>query len=217
MDFLSGLDRGGTYMLPEGLVNLNAMLIMLVCFVVAGWSARMKATNSMALGTFLASAALLIFANFNWAWLIVIGIAIFSVGEMLSAPKSSEYIGNIAAPDKKAMYLGFSQLPLGIGWTLESYIGPTLYGEFASKEQISRAALADQGLTVDDIAAIPIGEAFVALTELRDMPAHLLTAELYANNNIGVLWYLMASVGLATAVGLFYYGRWTYRYAASSR
>ena len=55
--FLLGMTRDGKSILPEGLININAMLIMLSCFIVAGWSALMRATNSMALGTFLAAAA----------------------------------------------------------------------------------------------------------------------------------------------------------------
>jgi len=211
--FFLGLSRDGTYMLPEGLINLNAMLIMFICFAVAGYSARLKAANSMALGTFLAAAALMIFGGFNGVWLIVLAIVIFSFGEMLSSPKSSEYLGNIAPSDKKAMYLGFSQLPIGIGWSLESYLGPTLYGEFASREQISRAALSDYGLSIEQIAAIPIGEAFDELVIASGQSAEAMVASLYAANNIGGLWYLMASVGLVTAYGLYVYGRWTYRIA----
>ena len=124
--YFFGLSRDGSRMQPEGLINLNAMLIMFICFLVAGLSAKLKAVNSMALGAFLASAALLLFGGFNFVWIIVFAIFLFSIGEMLSSPKSGEYLGNIAPPDKKAMYLGFSQLPLGIGWTLESYLGPLL-------------------------------------------------------------------------------------------
>ena len=213
--FFFGLDKGGTHMLPEGLVNLNALLIMTTCFLVAGWGARMRAANAMALGTFLAASALLVFGGFNAAWVIVAALAVFSVGEMLSSPKSSEYAANIAPEDRKAMYLGFSQLPIGVGWSLESYLGPTLYGEYASRETISRAALGDYGLDAAQIAAIPNGEAFMRLVALSGQPAPALQAQLYAANEIGSLWYLMGSVGLVTAFGLWVYGRWTYRLAAT--
>ena len=132
---------------------------------------------------------------------------------MLSSPKSGEYLGNIAPADKKAMYLGFSQLPLGIGWTLESYLGPTLYGVFASKEQLSRAAMEEQGLSAQQIGDIPIGEAFDALVTLSGQSADAMTAQLYAANNIGGLWYVMAIVGFVSSFGLYAYGRWTYRIA----
>ena len=211
--YFFGLNQEGTRMMPEGLVNINAMLIMFICFLVTGWSARLKAANSMALGTFLASSALLLFGGFNGAWIIVLGILIFSLGEMLSSPKSSEYLGNIAPREKKAMYLGFAQLPIGIGWSLESYLGPTLYGEFASKEQISRATLETHGLSAAQIDAIPIGEAFERLVALTGQAPEAVTAQLYAANNIGAVWYLMAAVGFVSAFGLYVYGKWTYRVA----
>jgi POT family proton-dependent oligopeptide transporter len=212
--FFFGLDKGGTHMLPEGLVNLNALLIMTTCFLVAGWGARMRAANAMALGTLLAASALLVFGGFNAAWVIVAALAVFSVGEMLSSPKSSEYAANIAPEDRKAMYLGFSQLPIGVGWSLESYLGPTLYGEYASRETISRRALEGYGLDATQIAAIPNGEAFMRLVALSGQPAPAMQAQLYAANEIGALWYLMGSVGLVTAFGLWVYGRWTYRLAS---
>jgi len=209
--FLLGMTQDGQRIQPEGLVNINAMLIMIFCFIVAGWSALMRATNSMALGTFLAAAALLIVGGFNYVWIMVLAIVCFSMGEMLSSPKSSEYLGNIAPAQKKAMYLGFSQLPLGIGWSLEGFFGQYLYGELGSKDTISRRSLLDEGMSQNDIDAVPIGEAFQKLIEVSGQSAEALTNQLYAANNVGVAWYIMGSVGLVAAAGLYAYGRWTYQ------
>jgi len=209
--FLLGMTRDGQRIQPEGLVNLNAMLIMVFCFIVAGWSALMKATNSMALGTFLAAATLLMIGGFNYVWIMVLAIVCFSMGEMLSSPKSSEYLGNIAPAQKKAMYLGFSQLPLGIGWSLEGFFGQYLYGKFGAKDTISRESLLDSGLTQMEVDAVPIGEAFQKLIEVTGQTGDFLTAQLYAANNVGMAWYIMASVGLVSAAGMYVYGRWTYQ------
>lgn len=209
--FILGMSNDGQRIQPEGLVNINAMLIMIFCFVVAGWSALMKATNSMALGTFLAAAALLMMGGFNYVWIIVAGIVCFSLGEMLSSPKSSEYLGNIAPAQKKAMYLGFSQLPLGIGWMAESFLGQYLYGRFSAKDTLSRDSLLDEGLTPSEVDAVPIGEAFQKLIEVTGQSAESLTAQLYAANNVGKVWFIMAAVGLISAAGMYVYGRWTYQ------
>ncbi len=211
--FALGMSKDGQTVYPEGLVNINAMLIMLICFLVAGWSAKIRATSSMALGTFLASCTLIIFGGFNGVWLIVLGIVLFSFGEMLSSPKCSEYLGNIAPNQKKAMYLGFSQLPFGIGWMAESYLGQYFYGEYASKEQISRQVLADNGLTLAEIQSVPIGEAFEKLVSVTGVDAATLTNQLYVANSIGTVWYIMASVGILSAGGMYIYGKWTYKLA----
>jgi POT family proton-dependent oligopeptide transporter len=209
--FIFGMTQDGQRIQPEGLINLNAMLIMLVCFVIAGWSALMRATTSMALGTFLAAATLLLFGGFNYVWIMVLAIVSFSIGEMLSSPKCSEYLGNIAPPQKKAMYLGFSQLPIGIGWMAEGYYGQVLYAELAAKDTISRQSLLDGGMAQSDVNAVPMGEAFQKLIDVTGQTADALTAQLYAANNVGAAWYIMAAVGIVCAAGMYAYGRWTYQ------
>lgn len=211
--FFFGLSRDGTRMMPEGLVNLDAMAIMFICFLVAGFGARFRATNAMSMGAVIASLSLLAIGLFTSAWVVAAAIIVFSIGEMLSSPKSSEFLGNIAPSDKKAMYLGFSQIPIGVGWTLESYLGPTLYGAFASKEELSRDALQVHGMTAVQIHSVPIGEAFDKLVAITGQTPEAVTATLYNSHNIGALWYLAAGVGLLTAVGLYIYGHWTYRRA----
>ncbi len=209
--FFFGMTQDGQRIQPEGLVNLNSMLIMFVCFIVAGWSAFMKATHSMALGTFLAAATLLLFGGFNYVWIMVLAIVCFSIGEMLSSPKCSEYLGNIAPPQKKAMYLGFSQLPLGIGWVFEGYYGQVLYAEYGAKDTVARQSLIEYGVSPAHVDTIAVGEAFKALIDVSGETADTLTAQLYAANNVGSAWYIMASVGIVAAAGMYVYGRWTYQ------
>lgn len=209
--FFLGMTQDGQRIQPEGLVNINAMLIMFFCFIVAGWSALMRATNSMAVGTFLAASTLALFGGFNYVWIVVFAIVCFSIGEMLSSPKSSEYLGNIAPAQKKAMYLGFSQLPLGIGWTLEGFFGQYLYHLFGAKDTIARRELLEGGMPGADVDSVPIGEAFQTLVDVTGQSAETLTAQLYAANSIGKVWYIMAIVGLISAAGMYVYGRWTYR------
>jgi len=209
--FFFGMEQDGLSVKPEGLVNLNAMFIMFFCFIIASWGALMKATNSMALGTFLAAGTLLLFGEFNYVWLIVLAIITWSIGEVLSSPKASEYLGNIAPPQKKAMYLGFSQLPIGVGWISEGYFGQTLYADLGAKDTIARQSLLDSGMTQTDVNGVPIGEAFQKLVEISGQTADALTAQLYATHNVGSVWFIMGAVGVVSAAGMYVYGRWTYQ------
>lgn len=213
--FLMGLTDDGKAFNPAGLFNLNSFLIMITCFAVAGWSGRLKAANSMALGTFLLSGGLIMVGGLNPAWMVVSAIAVFSLGEMLASPKSGEYLGNIAPADKKAMYLGFSQAPIGIGWSLEGKLGPTWYDQWASKERFSRELLTERGVDGSTVDAIPNGEAFSFLLESSSETSAQLTEILYQSHNIGQLWYIMAAVGMVSAFGLYVYGRWTYQQATA--
>jgi POT family proton-dependent oligopeptide transporter len=209
--FFVVMNKDRTEILPEGMLNLNAMLIMLTCFLFASLSGKMKALNSMILGTLLATTALLLSGFSTLGWISLGAIAIFSAGEMLASPKFSEFIGNFAPKDKKAMYLGFSQIPLAIGWTLEGKIGPRLYDMFGSKENFSREMLHDKGVSAADLAKIPQNEAFQHLVDLLKLPPHEVTALLLQQHNPGVVWYIMGGVGVASAIGIGWYGWWVSR------
>jgi dipeptide/tripeptide permease len=209
--FFVVMSKDGKEILPEGMLNLNAGLIMITCFLFGALSGRMRATTSMVVGTLLAVCAIFLSGWSTLGWISVVAILAFSVGEMLSSPKFSEFIGNIAPPDKKAMYLGFSQAALGIGWSIEGKVGPTLYEKMASKEAFARAALVDKhGMTADAVKDIPQGEGFHKLVELSGGDKWAVTHELYVQHQASIsgVWYIMGAVGIASAIGIWLYGRW---------
>ena len=209
--FVLGMNEAGTKINPEGMLNMNAGLIMVTCFFFAWISGKLRATTSMVVGALLCSGALLMAGYTTMGWLAIACILSFSVGEMLSSPKFSEYIGNFAPSGKKAMYLGFSQIPLAIGWTLEGKIGPVLYGHFASKEKFARELLLEKGMAQAKIDAIKQGEAFDALVKLTGQTPRELTMTLHQAHSVHLAWLVFGVVGVLTAMGIFWYGRWVLR------
>jgi dipeptide/tripeptide permease len=209
--FFVVMNKEGTSIQPEGMLNINAGLIMTTCFAVAFVGGKLRATTSMVVGTLIASASLIVCGYSTLGWSCIAGIAVFSVGEMLSSPKSSEFMGNIAPADKKAMYLGFSQIPLAIGWTLEGKIAPALYDRFASKERFAREMLVAQGMDAGGVARIPQGEAFARLAAVTGQSRATLTHALHASHSVGSVWVFIAGVGVVAAVAIGLYGRWVAR------
>ena len=209
VSFFVDLNKEGTEILPEGMLNIDSALIITCGFLFAWLSGKMKAITSMVVGTLLSTLGLFLAGYSTLGWISVAAIAVFSVGEMLSSPKFLEFIGNFAPADKKAMYMGFSQMPLAIGWTLEGKIGPTLYGALGSKEVFARQMLAERGLPAD-LASVPQGKAFTTLVEALHLPAWDVTGLLYAQHRASIagVWYIMGGVGVASALGIWLYGSW---------
>ena len=205
--FLVGADPTGQFIQPEGMLNLNAGLIMTTCFFFAWLSGKLRPTTSMVLGTLLASVAMVLTGFSMLGVTSALAIGIFSVGEMFSSPKFSEFIGNMAPRSKTAMYLGFSQIPLAVGWTLEGKLGPHLYDLYASKDRFARLMLVDRGMSTHAAQAIPQGEAFERLVKLTGLPPETLTHQLAEQHHIGIVWWVMAVVGVVTALGIFLYAR----------
>jgi len=209
--FLLGANAQGTEILPEGMLNLNAGLIMTTCFFVAYLGSKLRATTSMMIGTTLAIIAMMLCGMSTVGTLSAVAILVFSVGEMLSSPKFSEFMGNIAPPDKTAMYLGFSQIPLAIGWTLEGKFGPMLYDRYASKERFARDLLMERGMSLNQVRDIAQGEAFGRLVKFTHEPAAQLTRILYERHPVGHVWWLMAGFGALSVIGIAFYSKFVLR------
>jgi MFS family permease len=167
----------------------------------------------MVLGTVLVVVALALFGFSNLAWFGVFAMVVFSVGEMLASPKFSEYLGNIAPPDKKAMWIGFSQAPILIGATIEGKVGPLLYHHFSSKDTFAREMLLTKGLDASQVTeeVLKPGEAFHKLVEVTGQTPDVLTSQLYQAHSVGTTWYIFAAVGAVAAVLIYLYGRWIFK------
>jgi POT family proton-dependent oligopeptide transporter len=213
--FLLGMNETGRAIEPEGIVNINAGMIMITCFLFAAFSAKMRATTSLMVGTLLITAALTVFGMTNAIGWAVLAMIVFSVGEMLASPKFSEFLGNIAPPDKKAMWIGFSQAPILLGWTIEGKLGPQLYHVFSDKDQFARQLLVQRGWSLDAVSekALPVGEAFKKLVEVTGETPATLTQQLYQTHHVGVTWFVFAGIGIASAVMIYFYGRWILKLA----
>jgi POT family proton-dependent oligopeptide transporter len=210
--FVMVLDKKGEKIQAEGLMNVNAGMIMLTCFFFGYLSSRVRITTSIWFGTGLATLALLICGHSTSGWMCFMGIICFSMGEMLSSPKFSEFVGNLAPADKKGTYLGLCQLAPGIGASIEGKVGLTLYGHYASKEAFARQMLTEKGMSAADVKAIPVGEAFDKLVGMLGQTPDQVTQMLWELHHPEKLWWIMASVGVVTTFALIWYGSWVYDY-----
>jgi MFS family permease len=213
--FLLGMDEHGQHIQPEGIVNINAGMIMFTCFLFAAFGARLRAISCLCLGTVLIVTALALFGFSCGVGTAMLAMVIFSAGEMLASPKFHEFLGNIAPADKKAMWIGFAHAPILLGWTIEGKLGPALYDVFSSKDIFARQLLLQHGLTPEQVTgkALPIGEAFKKLVAVTGQSPEQLTQQLYQAHHVGMTWYIFAAIGIASAIMIWLYGRWIQRLA----
>ena len=217
--FLLGMDETGRLIQPEGIVDINAGMIMVTCFLFAGLGAKMPALTTMLLGTVFIVTALTLLGLSNVAGFAVLAMVIFSIGEMFASPKFLEFLGNIAPLDKKAMWIGFSMAPITLGWTIEGKLGPWLYDVFSSKDEFARQALLAHGFTAEQISkkALPVGEAFGKLVQVTGQSPEQLTQFLYQHHHVGMTWLIFASIGLASCFMIYFYGKWVSRLASKEQ
>jgi proton-dependent oligopeptide transporter, POT family len=117
----------------EHVTAMNAGAIILFQLVVSAIVKNTKALPTMIFGIALGSIGMGILAIGPNAWIFMMSMFIFTLGEMIAHPKFISYVGLIAPPDKKALYQGYSFLYGVIGSGVGGVLGAALYVKFVEK------------------------------------------------------------------------------------
>lgn len=123
----------------EHVTVINAGAIILLQLFISSIVKKTPALPTMIVGIALGTLGMGILAISTYAWVFIAGLVIFSIGEMTAHPKFISYIGLIAPPDKKALYLGYSFLYGVIGSGIGGILGATMYVHFV--EGLNRPGL----------------------------------------------------------------------------
>ena len=114
----------------EHVTVINAGTIILLQIVVSNIVKHTKALPTMIAGIAMGTIGMAILAINTNIWIFIIGIVIFSIGEMTAHPKFISYVGLIAPEDKKALYLGYAFLYGVLGSFIGGILGANLYVHF---------------------------------------------------------------------------------------
>jgi hypothetical protein len=80
-------------------------------------------------GIIIGTCGFLILAFTYNAWMFILGIAVFSIGEMTAHPKYYNYVGIVAPKDNVAVYMGYAFLYGVIGSLFGSNFGAIMYAK----------------------------------------------------------------------------------------
>ena len=115
---------------PEYVTMINAGTIVVLQIFVNMVVKNRKALPTMVGGIMIGAIGFIFLASSQHIWVFILGIAVFSIGEMTCHPKYYSYIGLVAPPDKKAVYMGYAFLYGVIGSLVGSNVGGEMYNSF---------------------------------------------------------------------------------------
>jgi len=111
----------------EHITVVNAGVIICLQFAVSAFVEKFRALPTMIAGIIFGSAGMAILSISANIWVVMMGIVVFTFGEMTAHPKFLSYVSLIAPEDKKALYLGYSFLYGVIGSGVGGVLGANLY------------------------------------------------------------------------------------------
>lgn len=111
----------------EHVTVINAAMIILLQVWVSRAVKERPALPVMVTGMAVGAVGFACLAASRNPWVFVLGIAVFSIGEMTAHPKYYSFVGLVAPADRKAVYMGYAFLYGVFGSLLGSNLGAFLY------------------------------------------------------------------------------------------
>jgi len=122
---------------PELVTAIETALIVLLQVPISAMLAGWRTISTIVLGFFIAGTGMALTftlgAPLGVAG-VVIGVCIYVLGEMAYSPTYFAYCADLAPPEQKAMYMGFSFLPLSFGQLAGGILGGVLVTELIEKQ-----------------------------------------------------------------------------------
>ncbi|MDR1723685.1 MAG: MFS transporter [Tannerella sp.] len=189
----------------EFVTNMDALYIILLQIGISALVMRLKPLNAMMAGFIVCSIGMALTLFSQNALFTMVAILVFAIGEMSGSPKITEYIGLIAPKDKKALYMGYSFIPVFIGNILAGIISGNVYQAMSDKVEITRKFVADKALQIPD--GLSTNEYFNAVAGQIGLTTKELTTQLWTTYNPSSIWIVILSIGILTTACLLIYDR----------
>jgi dipeptide/tripeptide permease len=152
----------------EHVTVINAGTIILLQLVISNLVKRTRALPTMVVGIGFGTLGMAVLAISTGIWVFILGITIFSIGEMTAHPKFIAYVGQTAPRARVAMYMGYVFLYGVVGSSIGGVVGANLYVRFVDELNRPRTLwLIFAGIGVLTMLGLLLYDRFV----VRDRPA----------------------------------------------
>ena len=193
---------------PEMIINIDSAAI--ICFVLplSALFARFRMMTALVLGMVISVIGFVMSGMVMSGELACLAVFIFAIGEIICSPKFDEYIGMTAPEDKKAIYMGFVNIPFAIGWACGNFLSGPLYEVFSSKTELAKRFLIEHGLDSEALESLKAEDLMSKVQQMTDSAdAYEASKILWDMYNPWIVWIILGSIGFISMIGMivFYY------------
>lgn len=205
----------GTLRIPQAvLISANATFIILGVVGVSWITRKMRTLDAMIFGMAMATIGVVVAGYTQNAWFFLLGVLFFSLGEMFTGPKKSQYLSEIAPNDKKGVYLAYINIPVGVGIFAGAKLAGLIYGNVGEKATLALRYIAEQkGIewrpffdnvnTLEQTLGITRNEAMPALEKMLNISSQEATTLLWNTYSPNLtVWLPFAAIGVVSAIAL---------------
>jgi proton-dependent oligopeptide transporter, POT family len=184
----------------EWLYSINTILVILFVTYFSKVFSKSSSTHAIWIGIALSVAGLFICGFSNVGLIFLLGIVIYTFGEMITNPQFVNFLSKMSGEDNKATLIGFVNLSFAIGLGSGAKLGGYLYNTYGDKSNLaSQYLLNHYHIQIDSKFAI---EKLKSITGLNDIGIRDFLWNYYQPNRF---WFVFLCIGLLTLITLFWY------------
>ncbi|RLD73891.1 MAG: MFS transporter [Bacteroidetes bacterium] len=189
----------------EFITNFDALYIIIFQVIISSFVMRWRALNTMITGFIISSIGMALSLMTQNVVFIVVAIFVFAIGEMTASPKITEYIGRIAPKDKKALYMGYSFIPVFLGNIFAGIISGNVYQSLSDKHTLAIREAHKLGFDIPE--TLTKNQYFNRLAENMEVSPRQLTDHLWNTYHPGNIWMVLITIGFVAALALWFYNK----------
>lgn len=181
---------------PEILINVDSTTIVLLVLPLSWLFGRLPMMVSLIIGMAIALVGFVSAGLVTTGYLVALMIFIFAIGEIMCSPKFSEYIGMAAPSDKKAQYMGYSNIPWAVGWAFGNFLSGPLYDLLSSKANLARRHLVEVlGVGRENLENLKASELLEKIAGLMGTTSAEAQDLLWRTYRPWSIWIVLGSIG----------------------
>lgn len=184
----------------EWLYGINTILVVLFVSFFTWLLRKLKTSTSLTIGIAVASMGLFICGNSNTGYFFILGIIVYTIGEIITNPNFLNYLDEISSKHEKAKYLSFLNISFAIGLGGGSILGGYLYNHYGDKATLASQYLnSDLGIDLQPSIALEYMRTTLAMSDIqiRDLLWNQFSPYLF--------WYVFLGIGIVTVIAMLTY------------
>ncbi len=182
----------------EWLYNLNAGFVIIGVVFFSWLMKRFEITLSIMIGIAVAGTGLIFSGISMSGYFLIAGMLIYTLGEMITNPKFTEYMSRVAPAGDKSLFMGYMSISWALGLAGGGVLGGFIYKHLGEKAGFALDFLNSK---YPDLK-ININNAFEKLLEMENISSTEATIMLWNIYNPYLTWFPFVIIIFISLIGL---------------
>jgi MFS family permease len=135
------------------LMAVNGAGVVVLQPLLARWLGRVDPARALALQSLLVGAGMGVYALGGWVPIYVLGVALWTVGEVVGFPVANAVVADMAPADLRGRYQGAFSMTWGIAFALAPLVGGEVLGRFGGPVLWTGCLVTGVAVSVGHLAA----------------------------------------------------------------